>query len=571
MTSNAVRRSCYHDHVRLLGVGVALALALFAASAMAAPQVEIKAQTQLVLGRVRMLPDGNATVDGQLLDKLTGDGIPNQRVEVALSGNVVIAVTSTDGKFTVGLPAEPGTQEVALSFRGGGALDPAQLTITTDPTRDPVTLALSADEAPEGVHIIVLASADDHPVQVTAHLSVGLPTAPALKTLAVVQSGAPYLLTRHAAGGTGLRHVHAAFDGDATHQAAGADLTVELTSATVTTAEVNSKSLAYEDDLTFTGSVRDQDGHPVARAAVTLTSGDRRLAQGATTEDGSYKLVVEGEIVGTGDIGLQVQADPGGQSLRASRSPPIIVHIASPEPVPVSYTLAAFVATALAAGGFFIARTKPWRRFAKRATPAAAPAATIEAEQVEGGVVMAKPGLISTLRRPSDDGIGGIVCDMVRGRPLGDAIVRVLLADGTTREATTDVDGTFAIETLPGGEHRCEVYADGHVAEKFACAIPHRGEFRGVRVQLVPVRERVFQLYRRAAEPVLPEARLWGIWTPRQIVDHVRARRPSPALAELTDFVEEIYFSGRVASENVIPVASERVDHAIRERIRVPL
>ena len=99
------------------------------------------------------------------------------------------------------------------------------------------------------------------------------------------------------------------------------------------------------------------------------------------------------------------------------------------------------------------------------------------------------------------------------------------------------------IEKLDTGEWRAEVAAPGHVTEQFSVTIPHRGELRGVRVDLVPVRERVFQLYRRAAEPVLPEARLWGIWSPRQIVDHVRSKRPSPALADLTDFVEEVYFS----------------------------
>jgi hypothetical protein len=82
------------------------------------------------------------------------------------------------------------------------------------------------------------------------------------------------------------------------------------------------------------------------------------------------------------------------------------------------------------------------------------------------------------------------------------------------------------------------------------------------------VRERVFQLYRRAAEPVLPEPRLWGIWSPRQIVDHVRSKRPSPELAKLTDFVEEVYFSSRLADEAMVPDASERVDRAIRERTR---
>jgi len=137
---------------------------------------------------------------------------------------------------------------------------------------------------------------------------------------------------------------------------------------------------------------------------------------------------------------------------------------------------------------------------------------------------------------------------------------------GTEREIHCAGDGTFVVERLELGEWHAEVGAPGHVSERFVVSIPHRGELRGVRVDLVPVRERVFQLYRRAAEPSLPETRLWGIWSPRQIVDHVRSKRPSPALSELTDFVEEIYFSPRQAPETVLPQASERVDHAIRER-----
>jgi len=38
----------------------------------------------------------------------------------------------------------------------------------------------------------------------------------------------------------------------------------------------------------------------------------------------------------------------------------------------------------------------------------------------------------------------------------------------------------------------------------------------------------------------------------------------------LTDFVEEVYFSDRVASEALLPHAAERVENAIRERARVP-
>jgi hypothetical protein len=214
-----------------------------------------------------------------------------------------------------------------------------------------------------------------------------------------------------------------------------------------------------------------------------------------------------------------------------------------------------------------MARAKPWHRLRRPAPPAELPVNTPPDEQVEGGLVVARPGLVSTLRRPSDDGFSGVVRDTVRGRPVADAVVRLRL-HGTDREVRTGPDGNFTFDLLAPGDWLADVVAPGHVTERFVVSIPHRGELRGVRVDLVPVRERVFQLYRRAAEPSLPEPRLWGVWSPRQIVDHVRSRRPTPALAELTDFVEEVYFSSRLAGEDLLPSTNERVDRAIREHAR---
>jgi hypothetical protein len=354
--------------------------------------------------------------------------------------------------------------------------------------------------------------------------------------------------------------------------------------------KLSTTKLAYEDELDVVGHVLDDDKHPVARASVTLMSGDRRLAQTATDSEGRYRFEVEAEIIAAvptrktpdakreiagGQFGIQVKADPGFPPVRASASPPIVIEIAAPQPVPVSWTVVAFIATVAAAGGFFAARTKPWTRFRKRVPPAEVPSEEGEIEQVKGGLVVAKPGVVATLRRPQDDGFSGVVRDTVRGRPISDAVVTVVLGTKVTETGTpvpnerstrTTLDGSFAIEKLEPGEWRAEVAAPGHVTERFGVTIPHRGELRGVRVDLVPVRERVFQLYRRAAEPVLPEAKLWGIWSPRMIVDHVRSKRPSPALADLTDFVEEVYFSSRLAAETVIGEANQRVDRAIGER-----
>ncbi len=544
------------------------ALILAIAPAFAAPQVEIKARTQLSLTKVRLRDTGIIEVSGQLADKLTGDGLAHQLVIVAIGSQTESTLTESDGTFRATLAGEPGPQKVTLTYPGGGALErAAPLEVTTDPSKQQIELSIGkiADD-PTGVKLRVTAVGDDGPVSIPIAVAIAPAGSETFRTLAgsMPMSNQTFVLARHDAGGPGMYRLRATFAGDDTHQAAMREGLVELTSSTITTMKLSATKLAYEDSLAVTGKVTDDDGKAVPNAVVALASGDRRLAQGTTAEDGSYKFSIEGDVLGNGEFGLQVQSDTG-PFVKPSRSDPQIVKVAAPQPVPVSYTIAAFVATLLAAGAFFVARTKPWRRLRRATPPAEVPNHESETESVQGGLVVAKPGIVSTLRRAADDGFSGVVRDTVRGRPIAEAIVRVLFGE-VEREVRTAADGSFSIEKLGVGEWRAEVAALGHVTETFAVTIPHRGELRGVRVDLVPVRERVFQLYRRAAEPILPEARLWGIWSPRQIVDHVRVKRPTPALVELTDFVEEIYFSPRLAAETVLPQTSERVDRAIHER-----
>ncbi|MEO8700804.1 MAG: carboxypeptidase-like regulatory domain-containing protein [Kofleriaceae bacterium] len=555
-----------------------LALVLVAcvvSTAAAAPTVDIKAQTRLALEKVKLRGDGNVEVTGQLLDKLTSEGIAGgQTVQVRMGDTIVSITSEPDGHFrAVFTVAIPGPQPIELRFAGAAHLDKADpVTIVTDPSRAQVTLIVRSEPAVGGMKLFITTTVEDTKASLPVQIAVAEIAATQLvKIEKAVPSDQPYLLTRAKAGGPGPKRVRVTFPGDASKQQATAETTFELASTTTTTMNVADTSLAFEDDIVVSGKVTDEDGKPVARAAVALLTGDRRLAQSATEDDGTYKFKVEAEILAQDlqlprDFGVQVQAEPSSTFVRSSKSNPTIVKIAAPQPVPVSYTVVAFLATALAAGGFFTARAKPWQRFRKPAAPAEGNNdEAVAIDVIDGGLVANKPGLVSTLRRPHDEGFSGAVRDTVRGRPVGDAVVRLTFGD-QEREVTTGADGTFAIENLPLGEWRAEVVAPGHVTERFSVSIPHRGELRGVRVDLVPVRERVFQLYRRAAEPSLPEARLWGIWSPRQIVDHVRSKRPSPILAELTDFVEEIYFSPRMASETVLTQASERVDRAMRER-----
>jgi hypothetical protein len=129
-------------------------------------------------------------------------------------------------------------------------------------------------------------------------------------------------------------------------------------------------------------------------------------------------------------------------------------------------------------------------------------------------------------------------------------------------------EGRFEIEELAGGEWKCLASAPGFCSESFRLTIPHRGELRNSRIDLLPVRERIFELYRDAAAPLLPDEEMWGIWTPRQIFDHVRGQRPAAALESLTDYVEESYFSQRTPQESDLDGAARMVAATMDESIK---
>lgn len=566
---------CYHGGVTLarpnrLGPPLVTCAVLVAGALVhAAPIVEIKAKTALSLTRVRVADEGSVDVVGQLVDQLTGDGLTGQPVDIAIGDRTVSSITGPNGTFEARVPAPPGAIRVTLSYGGDRLIDrAAPIAIATDPSKRSIQLAVEVTEHPAGASVHVTAVGENGPITVPIALAIAAtaaetwtPIAPATKTFAV------HTVARRDVGGPGLYRLRATFAGDVRTQPAVKDAVLELSASTTTTMTLGQSQLAYEDRLGVTGRVLDADSQPVAGAAIALTSADRRIAHTATANDGTYRFSIKGEALGEGTISLQVAADPGRSYLKPSRSDPRDIAISKPHPVPVWYTIAGFAATGLVAAAFFVARRAPWRRFGDRLMPTEVALAASAAGESAGGLVAAKPGIVSTLRRAADDSFSGVVRDSVRNRPIANAVIRIA-NDQTGYEAVAATDGSFTVSPLSVGQWRVAVSADGHVTEQFAIAMPHRGEFRGVRIDLVPVREKAFQLYRRVAEPTLPHSRLWGIWSPRQIVDHVRTKRPSPALQELTNWIEEIYFSPRIASEGVLAELRDGVARAQAESTR---
>jgi hypothetical protein len=223
-------------------------------------------------------------------------------------------------------------------------------------------------------------------------------------------------------------------------------------------------------------------------------------------------------------------------------------------PIPRRWLLLPFASTALLLAGAAVVRFGRWRR-RDRPAPARPPE-----RKLTTGLRVARQGPFGALRARDQGGFGGRVFDVYAGATVAGATVEAILRDRpieTGLTATTDGSGRFAFEQLAAGHHEVVVRAPGFVTERFLIAVPHRGELRDVRIDLMPVRVRVIEVYRDTILGLLPDPdRLW-VWTPREVLTRIPtvAGLGAAALPALTGLVEETYYSGHPPDESTIDQA----------------
>jgi len=554
-----------------------------AAPAAAAPVVSIRAGTEVALEPILRDP-GGIRVRGIVQERGSGAAVPHAEVRVVLDDQESRAITDADGRFTLYFAADRSRRHrLAVEFAGAGQFEPSSVEIPElDIAKRPLDLAITApadhDRASGPLEVTLFTQDELRPASVRVTVHAGPLDADELTLIQEAFTDdigtEKVLIPPEALGGPGPVRIEARFEGDDVFDPARAHTTVLVRSATAIDLALSSRSVHFEGRVLGRGRLVDDLGDGIAGATVSLKvdteGGPRALDDALTGPDGRFELEVRASELGAGAHRVQAVFEPVERHLGVSRSAVVPLTVEDKRPVPVGYSLAAFAATAASILAFVGLRTRPWRRWASRlrgesAASAPAPEARRDAPP-HTGLTLARPGLVSTLRRPHDHGFGGVVADAVTGRPLAGATVAVTGPDGAEVSATSDDAGGFLLEPLAEGSLRARVSCAGYVTERFPITIPHRGELRDARVDLLPVRERIFSMYREAAEPLLPSPELWGVWTPRQIVDHVRSRQPAAALADLTGYVEEKYFSSRVPDEDEIPRAAERVAAAIAER-----
>jgi len=538
--------------------------------ASAAPVITIKARSDMQLEPI-LRSGSRIIIRGRISDRASGDAIERVRVWVYFDSTRRTSISDENGKFEVRFPAGSGKHDLTVSFTGDARHSPVSVEIRGfDASKNPLTLTLDVPTEvpypPKKLQAQVTAKSNATPIKLTASVvlsSVGGGPASAgikrqLPKVSTDDKGqATFTLPAGMIGKPGRKVVELKYAGDDSYDAAQVRAEFLLVTATTLTAEVDDERISFESSAKISGRLTDNAGDGLALASISVFANGKRIGQTVTGDDGNFDVKVSGKTIGIGKKKLDVRFEPSRSWRKPSSAKPVTVSIGEPKPMPVGYTIAAFGATALALLAFVGLRAKPWQSWAwlaklRQQEPEPEERDDDEKPPIQTGLQLAKPGLVSTLRRAADNGFSGVVRDAVTARPIAGARVEMIHTGDYAALATSAGDGSFECDGLAAGHWRATIRATGYCREQFPVGIPHRGELRGVRVDMLPVRERIFDLYRSAAQPLLPDSKKWGVWTPRQIVDHVRRSHPRPALAELTDFVEETYFSQRTPDEDIL-------------------
>jgi hypothetical protein len=550
-------------------VVVVVAAVAFVRVAGAVPTIDVRARTRATIDAV--VHTTGIHVRGTLTDALTGEGVVGRRVIVDIDGGRVQAeaIAGTGGRFDAYVDLPAGQYDIAVRFDG----DEVYGDVATVPR------PIDVDKAGLTLDVRVDGPLDASVAEVSARVSARSPEGPEAVPLAVragdaagdaepgatfavatdEQGEATLAIPRARLGRPGEKRLVVRFEGSGALNPAEAETTFFLqTSTQLGDVRAPTGLVAFEADVEVTGKLVDADGKPVAGALILLGAGGKRVKETLTDGQGRFALRLPASDLGAGPHELRVAYESMIPWRRGARLGPFAIEIAAPAPVPVSYTLLTFALTAGAVLGYVLLRARPWQRLraayrGRRRKPEAAAvgAASPEEAAPAPGLRVARPTFMQSLRRATDHGFTGRVCDVVHGHAVGGA--RIVLRQGDrTVELHGDADGHFEIE-LSAGWWEAQVSARGYVTETVRAPIPHRGELRGARID------------RQVAAPLLPRAELWGVWTPREILDHARAARPDGAFGQLTALVEETYFSVRVPDEDVIATAQASATAAAGE------
>jgi hypothetical protein len=565
--------------MRVRTTGLALSLLLIAAASLgseavrAAPVITVRGEATLQLRQLVRL-EGVTRLAGSLRDATTQQPLVNRRVrvriDVASTRHRSVARTDQAGAFRVQLRTSGAVHLLALSFEGdtlyAATTLPPRMVDVSKPTvalRLQMPPRLDASKREQRLEVEALVGDQRVALPITLHLRE---PSPKLLARARTQAKAAVRLTLPTAslGRPGAKDLSLRFAGDQRFNAAQLRITTTLTTPVTIRLRAARSRVAADGRIALTGDVRDVLG-PIKRAAISLQAMGRHAAAAATRDDGSFSVELDAQRFPPGPLDLRAVLAPSVSWRQPGASKTLSVLIEPPKPIPARLYVIPAAVTALV-----LLLVLGWRirgRFAR--TAADADEAHVEALSADDRPPPALRSGLTTAKkqrlRRQDFGLDGKVWDPVDARPIARATITLRDGDDQRHTLQSDELGRFTVEDLAAGPLALEASCPGYVTERAQLELPHRGSLRGMRIDLVPVRVRILEIYRQVALDLLPKPRLWARWTPRDLLAHVRRRAEvDPALDELSELLERVYWSDAVPDEDDLRRARALADVTAR-------
>lgn len=555
-------------------VRVALVLALVALAAPARgdpPEIRVKARTVIELLGLYPENDGVIVV-GRLKDKELGTGVPRRRVTLRIKSlmdgrSVVVRpgpITDAAGRFQTFVRLVADTYQINAAFLSDGhyaAAQPLQQVLDVDKHTPAIALTLPprVDVSRPDVELRVSARVGTRPAQLPVTVRIGDARGELLGVVTTDAGGEARLKVQTARlGRPGEVTVVGRFRGDEQHNPARADTSLVVTTTPSLSLGTSDAVLGADEEFEVSGAVRDQLG-PVGGAAVSLRAMGQAVASAIADRQGRFRFRLSADDYPPGQLDLRADFTPSVLWRRPATSEVLALSIEPPRPIPVHLYVVPVVVTAAVMAALVLVRF--WsalaslvrRRVRVRRGDEVAHLDEDPEAPVQSGARFSRRGLRSLVTRQASD-VYGFVWDPVDRVPVGGAVVAVA-RDGTPAlETVSTASGRFALPELSPGEYRVHVGCAGYVGEVFTIVVPHRGNLHGIRVDLVQVRVRLMEVYRRVALERLPSKELWARWTPRELTRHVgsRAGRRSAPLNRLSALLERAYWSAESSDESLV-------------------
>ncbi|MBL4634365.1 MAG: hypothetical protein JKY56_10860 [Kofleriaceae bacterium] len=547
---------------------LALMLVVYPEPAKGAPTVLVRDRSDIHLDPIQRM-SRSAQVRGQVVFRSTSMGVPSAIVRIDVDDDTVNVVADDFGWFTFTLDLSDGDHTIEITFEGSDLVDASWAKIESfNFVKGPVLLALDLPteiaDTETAIGLSFTTTTNDLPVPIEVEVYFG--QAGKLRKVGSVRSNAEgagsYAISSEFFPSPGRYRCELRFPGNQELDAAltNASTTISATSNLVLFTE--RANFALGEALVVEGRLSDGLGVAIPNAAIALEINSQHLSDSQTDKDGKFRFSVDTEELGSGSSTVQAIYTPNESWNSPGRSKPLTVVIGQRRAISIRSTLLAFAITTIALLTFVGLRTKPWKKWIKSKEPSDKETSDEREElPLSSGLTTARTKLGGALRRASEHGFSGTVLSSSTKRVIPGVEITFpsIPVGANVQPIQSNAEGCFESVSLAEGSYTVRLVATGFVREEFSISIPHRGEFTDTTVKLLPVKEKIFSMYKQAVQNLLPKAGLWGIWTPRQILDYARENQPSPSLSDLTDFVEETFFSQRTPGEELLEVAANKI------------